>query len=51
MATPRRPLIAQAVETIRLPAFAAEAETAITVQGQVLAITGERCTALAGDTG
>ena len=43
--------LAQAVETIRLPAFAAEAEAAATVQGQVLALTGERCAALAGDNG
>jgi serine/threonine-protein kinase HipA len=43
--------LAQAVETIRLPAFAAEAEAAIIVQGQVLAVTGERCIALAGDAG
>jgi serine/threonine-protein kinase HipA len=41
--------LAQAVETIRLPAFAMEAEVAVTVQGQVLALTGERCAALAGD--
>ncbi|WP_041390597.1 HipA domain-containing protein [Sphingobium chlorophenolicum] len=43
--------LAQAVETIRLPAFATEAEAAATVQGQILAIVGERCTALAGDAG
>lgn len=43
--------LAQAVETVRLPAFAAEAEVAATIQGQVLALTGERCAALAGDKG
>ena len=43
--------LAQAVETVRLPAFAAEAEAAATAQSQILAIVGERCTALAGDAG
>lgn len=43
--------LAQAVETVRLPAFAAEAEAAATVQGQILAIVGERCTVLADDAG
>lgn len=43
--------LAQAVETIRLPAFAAVPEAAATVQDQVLALTGERCAALAGDNG
>lgn len=38
--------LAQAVGTVRLPAFAAEAEGAAAVQGQVLALTSERCTAL-----
>ena len=38
--------LAQAVGTVRLPAFAAEGEVAATVQGQVLALTSERCTAL-----
>ena len=42
---------AQAVETVRLPALAAEAEAAATAQSQILAIVGERCTALAGDAG
>lgn len=44
-------ILAQAVGNVRLPAFAAEAEVAATVQGQVLALTGERCAALAGDAG
>lgn len=43
--------LAQAVETVRLPPFAAEAEAAATVQGQVLALAGERCTALASAAG
>lgn len=43
--------LAQAVETVRLPAFAAEAEAAATVQEQILAIVAERCTALADDAG
>ncbi|MEQ1514853.1 MAG: HipA domain-containing protein [Usitatibacteraceae bacterium] len=38
--------LAQAVGTVRLPAFAAEAEGAAAVQGQILALTSERCTAL-----
>ncbi len=43
--------LAQAVETVRLPAFAAEAEAAAIIQDQVLAIAGERCNALADDWG
>lgn len=41
--------LAQAVKTVRLPAFAMNAEVATTIQDQVLALTGERCAALAGD--
>lgn len=41
--------IACAVETVRLPGFAAESEAAATVQGQVLALASERCAGLAGD--
>ncbi|WP_312217528.1 HipA domain-containing protein [Sphingobium yanoikuyae] len=43
--------LAQAVETVRLPAFVAETEAAATVQDQILAIVGERSTALADDAG
>jgi serine/threonine-protein kinase HipA len=43
--------LAQAVETVRLTAFAAEAEAAATAQSQILAIVGERCIALADDAG
>ncbi|WP_176590136.1 HipA domain-containing protein [Sphingobium sp. EM0848] len=41
--------LTNAVEIVRLPGFALEPEAAATVQGQVLALAGERCAALAGN--
>lgn len=41
--------LAEAVGTLRLPAFAVDAPAAVTVQDQVLALAGERCAALAAD--
>ncbi|NWK94651.1 type II toxin-antitoxin system HipA family toxin [Sphingobium lactosutens] len=41
--------LTKAVEFVRLPGFALEPEAAATVQGQVLALAGERCAALAGN--
>ncbi|GFZ79683.1 MULTISPECIES: HipA domain-containing protein [Sphingobium] len=41
--------LTNAVEIVRLPGFALEPEAAASVQGQVLALAGERCAALAGD--
>lgn len=43
--------LVEAVETVRLPAFAANAPVAATVQDQVLALAGERCAALAAEAG
>lgn len=43
--------LAEAVGTLRLPAFAMDAPAAVTVQDQVLALAGERCAALAADAG
>ena len=41
--------LTNAVETVRLPKFAAATGAATAVQGQVLALAGERCAALAKD--
>lgn len=41
--------LSSAVETVRLPGFAAQLEAASIIQGQVLALIHDRCAGLAGD--
>ena len=41
--------LTNAVETVRLPGFAAKAEAASAVQGQIMALVRARCAALAGE--
>jgi serine/threonine-protein kinase HipA len=41
--------VADRAQGLQLPAFAAEAEAAKTAQDKVIALVGERCTALAAE--